>query len=155
MFNFIIQNLPLLQKFSSCENYCCSVLSQRPACQAHVSGRSWRSPRRRLPSLWAACAGALSLAQHRSAAWRSKGTSCAQFVPLPLVLALHITEKSLALSSLHSPLQVFIDIGKMPPELPILLSCRRSQPGVSATRRSCSTLLPFLCLTLHHCQDVP
>lgn len=145
----------------ACRHLC--VHHAQPLPQQHTQGRvpgpwpggSWRSPRSRLPSLWAACAGALSLAQHRSAAWRSKGTSCAQFVPLPLVPALHITEKSLALSSLHSPLQVFIDIGKMPPELPILLSCRRSQPGVSATSRSCSTLLPFLCLTLRHCQDVP
>lgn len=76
----------------------------RAECSDPHPGGCWRYPRRRLHILWAACAYAPSSTQHRSAARCSEGSI---LCPWPLVLALSITEKSLAPSLLHPP---FIDI---------------------------------------------
>lgn len=49
----------------------------KAGCPGPHPGNFCRSSRKRLHSLWTACASALSPAQHKSAAWCSEGTSSA------------------------------------------------------------------------------
>lgn len=81
--------------------------AQPPLKQGHPEpcpGGLWRSPRRNLHSLWAACASAPSATQCRCASWCSLRTPPVwQFSPQPLVQALGTTEKSPAPTSWHLP----------------------------------------------------
>ena len=49
----------------------CSSRGTQSRCSEPHPGSFWRSPRRRLHSLWAACASALSPTQYRSVSWCS------------------------------------------------------------------------------------
>lgn len=52
----------------------CPNRDSRTGCPVPHTGSFWRSQRRKLHSLWAACAP--STAQHRSATWCSESTAC-------------------------------------------------------------------------------
>lgn len=108
----------------------------------------WRSPRRILHSLWAACVNALSLTQHRSASWYSEGIFC---VPVVLIASGPGTGHQWEVpdSVLFAPfLQVFVDIGEIPlsflhaeqPQLFSLFSQERCAPVPSF-------ILVSLCMT--------
>lgn len=72
----------------------------------------------------------LDSGRYRSAAYWLEGTSCTSVCVHCLLTA----GKSLAPSSLYHPLQVFIDIDKIPPEPP-LLQCMANARHLRAGRR--------------------
>lgn len=75
----------------------------RAGCPGTCPGVFWRSPRRWLQSLWVACASARLPTQCGIVSLVFRGELLFQFVPVAFVLALGLTEKSLALSSQCSP----------------------------------------------------
>lgn len=103
--------------------------------------------------VWAFSASAPLPTQHRSSAWCSEGTSRAPVCQLPFVLALDITEKSLALSSSHPPfryLDTFRHIGGKIPLEPSLLQdikSHLSQPFISQDPARFAKLQSQLVLT--------
>jgi len=87
----------------------------RAGCPGPRPGGFWRPPRRRPHSPWAACASAPSPAQHSSAPGVQREPPVLQSVPMASCAGTGHLEKEPG-SVLTAPsLQVFIDIGKIPP----------------------------------------